>query len=188
MAQLDRIYPFVMASILLTWLLISMISQIPRLKRVRQHDRMSLIPNFSFFAPKPLENDYRLVFRWQYQGGEVGSWLELPYCEKRRAWSPVWNPDRRQQKALIDSCSMLLRHIAAVRESVLEKRTKNPILAVQTSLPYLNILNHVSSLSDYPENIAVQFAVFSDPGPLASEKAKLLFVSSLHRIEGASAT
>ncbi len=182
----DQIYVAGMISVLLLWFGLSVVGQIPAFKTIRSYDPLSLIPNFSFFAPKPLENDYHLVIRCKYRDGEISNWVELPYCEKRRAWSPLWNPDRRRQKALIDSCSMLMRYIGALREGLAKTKTKNqrknPVLAVQTSLPYLNLLNHVSLLQDHPEAVAVQFAVLSDPGPLLDQKSRVMFMSSLHRL------
>jgi hypothetical protein len=187
----DHMYIAGMALILSLWFVVSAIGQIPRFKAIRTYDPLSLIPNFSFFAPKPLENDYHFVFRCKYRDGEISNWVELPYCEKRRPWSPIWNPDRRQQKALIDSCSMLMRYISFLRESLARNKQKNqkrnPVLAVQTSVPYLNLLNHVSLVQDSPEAVGVQFALLSDPGPILNQRSRVIFMSSLHRLEGHAA-
>lgn len=186
MTDFSHVYAVGMAVALCLWFALSVLGQIPALKSIRRYDQLSLIPNFSFFAPKPMENDYHFVFRWKYPDGEISNWVELPYCEKRRPWSSVWNPDRRQQKALIDSCSMLMRYIAYLRQ-VLARRDRrekrNPVLAIQTSIPYLNLLNHVSVVRDSGEAVGVQFAVLSDPGPLLDLKSRVVFLSSLHQLE-----
>ena len=83
--------------ILAGWFLISLAAQMNArpVAYLRARDIFSLIPNWSFFAPRPGTSDYHLVFRDSDESGEWSRWREIPLNEKRTLWGAIWNPQKR---------------------------------------------------------------------------------------------
>lgn len=142
-------------TVLALWWLASAVAQPDWLvgSWVRARDPFGLIPSFSFFAPNPASTDCHLLHRHVLAGGEVTPWRES------FVWRPVWyrglwNPDRREEKAISDASSGLVR-----------RRNDRPA-SVRLSVPYLLLLNHVSAQPAPPGAVGVQFVLMgsSDDG------------------------
>src|SRR5205809_5017290 len=120
--------------ILAAWLAATVALQLPRTRRwLQERDVCALLPEYRFFAPRPAEGDLHLLFRDTYADGTVGRWTEICRLKPLRLSHALWNPDKRERKALFDCVVLLLR-----------LRPPQPrALAVTT--PYLLLLNHVSS-------------------------------------------
>src|SRR5215470_1017153 len=123
-------------AILTGWFLISVLSQlnVPTIKPLKEHDIFSLIPNWSFFAPRPGTSDYHLVFRDMDSDGNWDRWQEIPLTDRRTLWSAIWNPQKRKTKTLSDVVRGLL---GLAQDSSLKD--------FSLTLPYLAILNYISS-------------------------------------------
>lgn len=111
----------------------SLLYQIKPLQRpLRKIDRWNLLPNYSFFAPKPLTNDYRLLYRVTTE--DAGEWVEIPMYHGFRASRVVWNPYKYQNKALVDTCNFLVAEFNALQDKHF----------IRVSLHYLTILVTIS--------------------------------------------
>jgi hypothetical protein len=158
----------VLACVLGAWLLASWVAQ-PRpspVLRTRLYDIFSLLPNYRFFAPKPIAADYMLL--WRSPLSTDTSWMTFIALEKRW-WCFAWNPNHRVRKAICDSTTLLLR----------ERRIRPDW--IHLSYSYLLMLNAVSALAEAQSFTSVQFAIRrstrSDGG-----RETLIFVSHVHLI------
>ena len=156
---------------MVVWLAISAVCQVPcRLTTVlRRLDLAGLIPNWPFFAPVPGMCDYYLLYRDERAGGGVTDWRELSLCDDRRPWHLLWNPRKREKKALFDLTVALLRD---VRPEYLE--------ASQLSVPYLALITYVSSLPRLSETRTTQFLVMMSDEPAGLLEPEPLFTSAFH--------
>lgn len=162
-----------MAVLLTAWLLISAVRQLPlaRVEQWGQHDQLALIPRWNFFAPRPATHDFHLLYRDTLAGGGVTAWQEVRVGGARSRWAVLWNPGKRERKALYDFSVNLL-------SIVLERPG-----AVQTSVPYLALLNHVTELPRSTLSEATQFMLMAIYPAHTRKEPDVLFVSSLHPLE-----
>jgi hypothetical protein len=158
------------------WLLLTVATQHKsRLAdRVRSTDLSLLIPRWHFFAPNPGVHDFVLVFRDRNVGGAVSPWRQAPTpSTSNPALWVVWNPARRHTKALIDIANEL---IVLINEHAYGRAQL--VLAV----PYLTLLNHVSSLPRLDVDVSTQFAIAIAQSAAVSGEPDVVFVSALHRL------
>jgi hypothetical protein len=140
--------------------------------RISRADRFGFVPRWSFFAPTPGVHNFYLLYRIQFDDGTVGQWMSLFGLERFRSpWTVIWNPNRRAKKAIFDLVSVLIRERADDEEA----RAR-----VQLSIPYLLIINYISSLAPRGGVTAVQFLVMEN---YKDGSAYPVFVSSLHTVE-----
>lgn len=133
---------------------------------------MTLIPTWSFFAPTPGMSDYYLLYREINDKDEVQDWKEVtPLQDKRSPFAFVWNPDKKYLKTLIDMVQQLIKLSVAYNE---EKQ-------ICLTVPYLHILNSVTSLEHGSSAKKVQFLIMG--GSRLCEYT-VEFVSSVHPISG----
>jgi len=157
--------------VMVFWTGVSAVCQAPcRLtSRLRRMDLAGLIPNWPFFAPVPGTCDYYLLYRDVRADGEVTDWRELSLCDDRRPWHVIWNPRKREKKALFDLTVALLREAQPDR-----------LEAVRFSVPYLALITYVSSLSRQYEAYATQFLVMISDEPSRLRDPEPLFTSEVH--------
>lgn len=157
------------------WLLLALLVHVPALKpHIRGWDVLSLVPEWTFFAPRPAEWDYHLLFRDVYADGGVTSWAEVKVAEERAWWNFVWNPDRRGRKALFDAVTELAVTLA-------DARAAQGRVAVEGSIPYLTLLNQISALPRLGTPERTQFLVLSSSAAAASEP-QVVYLSELHAL------
>jgi hypothetical protein len=159
--------------ILAGWFLISVLAQlnIKAVARLKAHDIFSLIPNWSFFAPRPGTSDYHLLFRDADSAGEWSRWREIPLANRRTLWGAIWNPQKRNTKALSDVVRGLVRLAQ-------DQTFKNFSL----TLPYLAILNYVSSIPRSTPCVQTQFMILKSEGFFADQDPQFLFMSNMHNV------
>lgn len=160
-------------ALLLLWLLLSAVCQVkhPLVAVIRRRDVCSLIPNWSFFAPRPGTNDYHLLFRDCDVAGACRSWQEIPLADARTLWGAVWNPQKRNKKALSDTVRSLLQI------------SRGPLHgSVYLTIPYLATLNYISSLPHARSSVATQFMIMQSDGFISAQDPQLVFISNVHRL------
>lgn len=82
------------AAILALWLLLTILRQVtPELWW--RFDLFSLIPRWTFFAPRPIRYDYLLLYRDQKDDGTPGNWRENPYSRQGGWGNLLFNPKSR---------------------------------------------------------------------------------------------
>ena len=152
------------------WLLLSIVVHLPPLTPlIRRWDYLSLVPEWKFFS-RPPQHDYHLLYRDVALDGCVSGWKEVSVAEPRAWWNFLWNPGRRARKAFFDAITEAARYCHA------------QCSGVEASVPYLTLLNYISSLPrEFPAEFT-QFAVLMSPttGPL--QEPRLLFSSAAHRL------
>lgn len=136
---------------------------------LRGRDALSLIPNWSFFAPRPGTHDYHLLFRDASPTGELQRWREIPLADPRTLSGAIWNPSKRCKKALSDT-------VRALVQLSRDGRVK----AVPLSIPYIATLNYVSSVPREGPYAATQFMILQSGGFISTEDPQLIFMSNFH--------
>jgi hypothetical protein len=166
-----------LCAVLGAWLLCSAIAQYRPLRRqlLRGWDLSPfgpLLPVYTFFAPRPATRDLRLLLRYWAQD-TPGPWQELLLAERWRWFHVVWNPTKRQGKALSD----LIRELARLQHGSPEAHI--------LSNCYLQLLTLVDAQTPPPDATHVQFAVVETTGFNHPGGAQLYFASERHRLSTA---
>jgi hypothetical protein len=132
-----------------------------------------LVPAWNFFAPNPGVYDHFLLYRDRWTIGAIGRWKEIPHLSETRKWRAfIWNPEKLERKALLDFVGSLQE--LATREGV-------PLLAIKLSLPYLFVLNFVSTQPHDSHAVATQFLIMRRSR--GDGTVSPLFVSGFHSVE-----
>lgn len=160
-------------AILAAWLLVSALAQLdaPLVRPLKARDVLSLIPRWSFFAPRPGTSDYHLLFRDHAPDGSRAEWSEIPLADRRTLWGALWNPEKRNRKALSDAVRALTQ---LARES--------PPGALQLTVPYLATLNYVSALRRARPAGRTEFMILRTEGFLSDADPQFVFLSRVHRL------
>jgi hypothetical protein len=93
---------------LFSWLILSILAQ-RRPTRVFKYDRLGLLPNYRFFAPRPISYDLFLVTRAYGEDGVQEAWRFYDIAQKG-LWCFIWNPRHRLRKGITDLISSLRQH------------------------------------------------------------------------------
>jgi hypothetical protein len=160
-------------AVLAIWFLISALSQlnVPVVKALKNGDIFSLIPNWSFFAPRPGTSDYHLLFRDVDSCGGCSRWRELSLSDDRTLLGAIWNAQKRNRKVLSDVVRGLVR--------LAQDKTRKDF---SLTLPYLAILNYVSSLPRAERSSNTQFMILMSHGFISDKEPQFVFVSNVHRL------
>ena len=134
---------------------------------IRRLDPFGLLPEWRFFAPVPGRSDYYLLYRDELGDGATTAWREVVLERPRRWCYPVWNPGRRERKALVD--------LVADLGSATEDGRVSPL-----SLPYLSLLWAVSELPRAPSARSRQFMLMASTG--ARARPEPIFCSARHTL------
>jgi hypothetical protein len=158
------------------WFVLSVLNQFGRgalIRPIKRRDALSLIPVWTFFAPRPGVTDYHVLFRDRGRDGRCGPWHEVQPDQSR--WlKGLWNPEKRVRKGTTDVCNMLMRLPIA-------KLGKKVYLQV----PYLTLLHHVCEEPRTEVSFLRQFAVVRTFGLGSTREPHVVFVSAPHRLESA---
>jgi hypothetical protein len=153
------------------WFLLSVLVLVPGLRPyIRGRDIFSFVPEWKFFAPNPAQGDYLLLYRDELADGTVTPWTEVRLAQARRWWNVIWNPGKRANKALFDAV------VEASQEAVLR-----PEILV-TSIPYLTLLNYISSLGRICRPAFTQFMILHSFSDCMEREPRLVFSSDLHSL------
>lgn len=122
---------------LVVWLALTLIAQAepwPPAMLLRRFDLFGMLPAWTLFAPRPSVSDYHVLWRAISSTGEpIGRWTELRMARRNLWLGGLWNPKRRDYKALLDIVSWL---------NIEMKR--DPACDASTRVPYRLLLNHVA--------------------------------------------
>jgi hypothetical protein len=157
------------------WFALSVLNQFRRgalIRPIKRRDACSLIPVWTFFAPRPGVTDFNLLYRDRSIDGACGPWQEFT-PPAPGGLKGLWNPGKRVRKGITDMCNTLLR-IA----------TQRPGKRMYVQLPYLTLLHYVCDAPRTPLSHLRQFAVVRTYGFHTDREPTVLFVSALHRLEG----
>jgi hypothetical protein len=167
------------AVLLLFWLLLSVVNQLPFEKitsLLRRVDYFHLLPRWHFFAPRPAVFDFHFAVRLFASEGQIAQdWKVISEVPRRTARAAVWNPGRRVRKLRADAVQSLMRTAHALEEDCQR-------LAV-ISLPYLLLLNHACDRSRGENATLIQFAVLTADGFASDGVPNIIVRSEVHAID-----
>jgi hypothetical protein len=134
---------------------------------LRKIDKPGVLPNYSFFAPKPMTNDYRLIYKIATK--DEAEWIEVPIYNRPGALRLFWNPDKYINKGLVDTCNFLVAEFHALAE----KRF------IRISLHYLTLLLTVSRHigREKQQGQSVRFAIVATGGADEVAIERVMFAS-----------
>ena len=153
------------------WGLATPLALIPGLtKFFRTLDFAGLIPDWRFFAPRPGRSDIFLLYRGITSNSEVTPWREITASFDRRCYNAIWNPGRRERKALIDIVSELGVQCRQQSDS-----------SIQASVPYIALLRLVSSEATLiADCVKTQFLILSRDGLVGESEMQPAVLSAVH--------
>jgi hypothetical protein len=144
-------------------------------RRIRQRDLLGLVPEWRFFAPNPVDRDLVLLHRAWSESVPVSGWRQVGVPARRRElWNPLWNPEKRRQKSLIDLVNDLAGHYATLGYL--------PVMTVS----YLALLNVVSSQPQVECATHVQFAVLGRRELRGNVETSVVLMSFRHPLDRAA--
>ncbi|SFT08889.1 hypothetical protein SAMN04487890_11069 [Mucilaginibacter polytrichastri] len=167
-----KIADYILILIFSYWFILSACAQakLSFVGKWHPNDWFRLIPNWRFFAPLPIRNDFRLEYRYLLASGIKTQWATCLTLPERKIWCTIWYPEKRQRKALTTA----LNRIKKTYESSGLNR------AAKTN-SYLCILNYLQHLETPRDCKCIKFrAVFTqDFNPNATNK--VVFYSHWHK-------
>lgn len=177
-ATLTELTTVVVCGLLGFWWLCSALAQLRPLRRrlLRWWDHSPLgplLPSYTFFAPRPATYDLRLLMR-HWSGEAPTDWREVVLAERWRWYHALWNPSKRQSKALSD----LMRELSQLASA--------PRTVQLLSGYYLHLLTLVDGFAAPPETTHVQFAVVRTSAINQGQIPVPVVVSERHRLTAAS--
>lgn len=139
-----------------------------------KYDWAHLLPNYSFFAPRPLMHDYRLVYK--LVSDEPKGWEELYLCGKTGLSRIFLNEQKYHSKAFVDAAQALMKEIAELEQ---EKRK-----FIQFSFNYVTILKVLSKNLDQTllKTHQIRFAIVTSENQDELKVKEVLFASLPHQI------
>ncbi|WP_442587521.1 hypothetical protein ACSBL2_15860 [Pedobacter sp. AW31-3R] len=162
-------YPSLMLTgIISLWLILSILKYFSFAKSwIVENDVLSLIPTWNFFAPEPNQTDYYLYYR-VFSAHADSPWRLVSFGAKRKWYGFIWNPYRRDRKSFFDICQLLIGTPVSEKNEVVY------------TLPYLLLLNHVSTLCKAEIGDTVQFAISMVIPSQNKEELSTAFISMQH--------
>lgn len=164
---------FIIGGMLAIFTVASILNQIKQFKqKLVRFDPLSVLPNYSFFAPKPIANDYRLAYK--IVAGNDSDWLELPMYKKFSWLRVLWNPFKYYNKGMIDTSHFLLMEFNELENKKF----------IQVSLHYLSILMVISDhlKSKRAKDLTVRFAIIASGGVDSVKIERVMFASYNQKI------
>jgi len=165
--------------IFIAWFALSAANQIPGpwTSILRPFGVFGLLPDYTFFAPDPIDLDYHLVIRDFFENGEAGSWREIA-IERDGPLPLLWSTVKRDRQAMLTAVSGL----GGIQQFV-APIVDDPEALLQISLPYLFLLHRAVSETRSPGAQARQFMVVETQGFTKPRRMELSILSNPHNFD-----
>jgi hypothetical protein len=160
---------FLIGCLLFLWLAACAVGQLRFFRLPESLRETGILPQWSFFAPVPSISDFTLWFRDELSDGSATNWIPVRFPARRR-YAFIWNPGRRERKAIFDLTIKLMLDLKSDPESI------------HLSVPYLVLLAHVCALPRLGCPVKTQFALTSVESQRTSDPL-LLFISTWRDLE-----
>lgn len=157
--------------ILGVWSMLSILAQFSSFrwrKWLKEKDPFALIPDWALFS-HPGARTLHLLYRDQLIDGQFTPWKEVALYNPS-PWRILWNPKRRQSKAL-----RLCRSLLDLADYVPNRKW------LLISFPYLFILTYIMTQQRQNESRSRQFLLARMDGSLSSQDAEIVFLSPMHQ-------
>jgi hypothetical protein len=170
--SITELYGFVLIPIFGAWFALSVALQFaPKwLVPLKLYDHFSLLPGWTFFAPNPGTSDTHLLFRDRLIDPGMTPWREVPI--RRSPLRAFWHPQKRAAKTLRD----LETHLLQLRD---QKATRESVFL---SIPYLTLINYISSFPRANFTVSTQFTMVRSCGYWGGTPSAIIFLSELHAV------
>lgn len=173
----DGIITGILGGFLLLSMFFQMRGKLP-FKKIWRFDTYGIMPNYSFFAPNPLTNDFRVVFRLSTPNGNEG-FQEIRLYKFKKWYRFVLNPFKYYNKGLIDLCVALIHEYKHLDEDA-----KN---FIQISANYLGIFNVIKNeLMASQKNCTngeLEFSILVTQDTTIERSCSVVFRSFKHKIQ-----
>lgn len=170
---------------------------------------VQFIPVYSFFAPKPGDNDFHLLYRDRLEDGSITRWEEiekLTTFPTKTHW--LWNPTMYNAKTVFDHAQNLLKIVSETndeeeadtndemdnreKEEKTEEDGYSPaddsiemkdvdLERAVVALPYISLLNYVTNHKHHENCTETQFLLMQ--GSLRDVNNVPLLVSNFHEVK-----
>ncbi len=151
------------------WTLLSLLVLFPRFKvYLRKRDWFLLVPEWRFFAPRPAQTDFHLLYRDRFPDGSVTEWTEVELISERGWGCVIWNPRKRRSKALFDAIIELSSLTTLLEEKLVY------------STAYLALLNYISNRARSISPEFTQFLIILSYGSSQEKEPDIMYLSRLH--------
>ena len=141
--------------------------------------RMTIVlPTWNFFAPRPGDSDYCLLYRDRDAHGNTTQWKDVSVPDVSGLGRALWNPHSRPRKVIHDAMSHLGR-LAAPERAI-------PRTQLVLSLPYLVLLRRVSREPVSDSTALRQFVVLQyrlDHRSPEPDDLKPVLISYFHEVD-----
>jgi len=167
-------YTVFVSLVLSCWAVLSVAYQfdVPWVRRWSHYDVFSLLPLWTFFAPRPGQSDYHLLYRDRLADGSTAGWQEVEMVEERQPYSWLWNPEKRSKKVLTDVVQLLID---------LAAHSQHDRVALILSTPYVLVLNVVMSLPRHAQATHRQFVIAQTFGYVRRGDPEVVIKADFHR-------
>jgi hypothetical protein len=169
------LYEWFVTSILFSWLILTVVFHFPLTGNyfLRAKDLLGLVPDWRFFCPTPIRNNYFILYRDFINENEITNWMELTLCPPRHFYNFFWNVGRKYRKSYLDVC------IELIGIATQSKKSEDFIVG---SISYLSILNHISRIPRNGKIELTQFAIMTRSSIDKNAETLLIFLSKVHRL------
>jgi hypothetical protein len=153
------------------WLVVTALLQL-NIAPLNRMEWYGFVPNCWFFSPDPVITDVGAYFATSEEATsarEALVWRPLVESDLPRVL-PLWNPEHRLQKSLLN----LTLHLALTRETV-------PPSGAHYTVPYLRLLNLATSASNGSTEAFTRFIVTRHRGRASADR-QILFESRAHAL------
>ena len=152
------------------WATLSIANQFRGVRRfLGPWDIFSLLPVWTFFAPNPGSGEYHVLV--EDERLKSAQWIEVPSISERLASHILWNPLRRESKAIIDC----VQHLTTYAASGLAPTAA----ATMLSIPFLAIFQYtLTGLPPATDACRRRVMVVKSFGRSTPSEPRVVFVSS----------
>jgi hypothetical protein len=162
-----HVFEFFVIIVYSVWAVFSILSQSTNTltERLKSRDLLNLLPNYKFFCPNPIRNDYHLYYRGR-KDESVGEWKEIRIGRRIPLLCAIWNPYKRERK-------VFYKIVKTVRKHYINKN-KRPY-----GHAYLLLLDFVQGRE--PDSFdSIQFRITSRQDLREKGKERDFFISNFH--------
>jgi hypothetical protein len=137
----------------------------------RRWDFLGLLPRWTFFSMVP-ESDFCVFYRDRTTNGPLTAWRHV-VMPRRTGARIVWNPGRRQRKAMEDLCLGFVTQFA--------RKLYRSVQSSPWSFWYVALVYYVAQLPAWHLSEARQFAIAKTFG-IQDKEPEIVFVSPFFKL------
>ena len=142
------------------------------IQTIKSYDVFGLLPNYKFFCPNPVRNDYHLYYRQRRVADEWNDWQEIRIPTRHPLFSMFWNPGKRERKVFTSAINKI-----KAKYKKRPGRAKGPV--------YHFFLHYIAQYAGPIDKGSIQFKIATRQDLNAQSEESVVFISSLHALTAA---